>query len=140
MAEKRQLIDANLVTEFGGIEDMAEFNKEGVAHHDYTYVPGFSEMRVKRDLALRELALNNIRAKDVPTLEWNCRWFRTVKGAGSEPDQMRIARAINLGYRVVTSEDVGQPWLTKIPPGCGRRSRPRSRSAGWSCRKMGSGP
>lgn len=119
MAEfaKKPLYDATQVTEFGGIEDLEAFKQEGVAQHDYTYVPGFSEQRVKRDVDLARHAAGEIRAKEISTLEQNCRWYRTVKGSGSDPDQMRVAHAVNQGYRVVTKDDLGKPWMTKLPPG-----------------------
>lgn len=113
----KPLVDVNLVSEFGGIEDMETFQREGVAQRDYTYVPGFSEMRVKRDLDLGAFKRHEIKAGEISTLPVNLRWYRTVKGTGSDPDQMRIAHAKNLGYRAVTKSDVGQPWLTGVPPG-----------------------
>ena len=119
----RPLTDVNLVSEFGGVEDETAFRAEGVAQHDYTYVPGFSEMRYKRDLALTDLARRDIKANEVPILPVNCRWFRTVKGTGSDPDQKRVFAAKNQGYRPVTSADLpvdGKPkhaWLTALPPG-----------------------
>lgn len=117
MAEKKPLLDVNLVSEFGGIEDLESFKKEGVAQHDYTYVPGFSEMRWNRDVKLGELAQHKITKADVPILPVNVRWFRTVKGTGSDPDQMRIAHAKNQGYVAVTKGDIGKPWLERLPPG-----------------------
>jgi hypothetical protein len=114
---KKPLVNANLLTEYGEIEDIESFKAEGIAQHDYTYTPGFSEMRVNRELALGAYKRNEIRAGEVPTLPVNCRWFRTVKGTGSDPDQMRVAHAKNMGYRAVTKEDVGQAWLTAVPPG-----------------------
>lgn len=120
MAEKkRKLVDANLVTEFGGIEDMESFMAEGPAQRDYTYVPGFSEMRVKRDTDLKRLATGEIRGHEVSTLPVNCRWFRNMRGAGSDPDQVRAVYAMNSGYRAVTKDDLTQnhSWLTGMPPG-----------------------
>ena len=113
----KPLVDVALTTEFGGIEDLESFKADGVAQRDYTYVEGFSEMRVARDEALGALARGEIRGKDVPILPVNLRWFRTVKGAGSDPDQMRVARARNLGYRALTEKDIGQPYLKALPPG-----------------------
>lgn len=115
----KPLVDVNLVSEFGGVEDMREFREDGVGQRDYTYVPGFSDMRVKRDLDLAKLHRNEIRGKDVSTLPVNMRWFRTVKGSGSDPDQMRMAHARNQKYRAVTKADLDakHPWLTELPPG-----------------------
>jgi hypothetical protein len=117
VADKKPLYDATQVTEFGGIEDMESFRAEGVAQRDYTYVPGFSEMRVQRDVDLKRHANGEIRAQEISILPVNARWFRQVKGSGSDPDQMRVAHARNQGYRVVTKADIGQPWLKEVPPG-----------------------
>jgi len=117
MAEKKPLVDINLVTEFGGIEDLESFKVEGPTQRDYTYVPGFSEMRHKRDMDLGAFHRHEIKANEVSILPVNLRWFRTVKGSGSDPDQMRIAHSRNLGYRAVEKKDIGQPWLTAMPPG-----------------------
>jgi hypothetical protein len=113
----KPLVDANLVTEYGGIEDMEQFRDEGAGQHDYTYVPGSSDARVARDGDLTRLHRGEIRAKEVRTLDHNCRWFRMVKGAGSDPDMMRAAHATNQGYRAATQKDIGQPWMTALPPG-----------------------
>jgi hypothetical protein len=113
----KQLVNANLITEFGGVEETPDFRNEGVAQHDYTYVPGFSDLRRKRDTELGQLARNEIRANEVSTLPVNVRWYRTVQGKGSEPDMMRAYAAQNQGYKAVTKADIGQPWLTRLPPG-----------------------
>lgn len=114
---KKPLVNVTQVTEFGGIEDLESFKAEGVSQNDYTYVPGFSDMRMNRDKDLAKFAAGEIQAKDISILPVNCRWFRQVKGSGSDPDQMRVAHAINQGYRVVTKDDIGQPWMTSLPPG-----------------------
>ncbi len=110
MAEtkKKPLVDINLVTEFGGIEDLESFKAEGITQRDYTYVPGFSDMRQKRDLDLGAYKRHELKAREVSVLPVNMRWFRTVKGTGSDPDQMRIAHSHNLGYRAATKDDIGQ--------------------------------
>lgn len=126
----KPLVDINLVSEFGGIEDEAQFRAEGVAQHDYSYVPGFSDMRERRDLKLGEFARGEIKGKEVPVLPVNLRWFRTVKGTGSDPDGMRVAHAKNLRYRAVTQNDKGQPWMTDIPPGGNVAADGTIRSAG----------
>lgn len=117
MAEKRELYDANVVTEFGAFHEEEGLDLDAIRQRDYTYVPGFSEMRYNRDCDLTRLAKGEIKAREVSTLPVNVRWFRTVKGTGSDPDQMRVAHARNSGYRVVTKDDIGQPWLTDLPPG-----------------------
>lgn len=119
MAEKKPLQDAELVTEFGGIEDLGEFNMEGISQFDYSYVPGFSEMRAKRDGELGQYHRHEIRANEVSTLPVNLRWFRAVKGTGSDPDNRRTVHAKRQGYRPVMETDLkaGHKWLTDLPPG-----------------------
>jgi hypothetical protein len=117
----KQLVDANLVTEFGGVEDMEQFKDEGPGYNSYTFVPGFSDMRYQRDLDLARLHRGEIKGKDVRTLDWNCRWFRTTKGAGSEPDNTRTVHAKADGYRPAMWDDIGKvPWLTEAPPGASK--------------------
>ena len=113
----RPLQDANLITAFGGIEETPEFNAEGPAQHDYTYVPGYSDLRYQREVELGQLSRHEIRAKDVTVLPARLHWYRTVAGKGSDPDQMRAYAARRKGYRPVTKADIGQPWLTAMPPG-----------------------
>jgi hypothetical protein len=114
----KPLVDVNLTTEFGEIHEADVFNADGVSRHDYTYVPGWSEMSVDRQLALAKLYRREIKAGEVPLLPVNLHWFRTVKGAGSDPDQMKVAHAKNLGYRAVTKDDIGKhAWITGMPPG-----------------------
>lgn len=95
---------------------MESFRAEGVAQHDYTYVPGFSDQRVARDLAIARLHRNEIRASEVPTLDQNLRWYRCATKDG-DPDNRRVVAARNEGYRAVTKDDVGKSWMTELPPG-----------------------
>jgi hypothetical protein len=111
----KPLVDVNLVTEFGGIEITDEFRNEGVSQGDYSYVPGFSEMRVNRELDLAALHRGEIKGKDVRTLDWNCRWFRRTEKNG-QPDNSRIIDGKNDGYRPVTKDDEGKPFMKTLPP------------------------
>jgi hypothetical protein len=111
----KPLVDANLVTEFGAIELTDEFRREGASQGDYSYVPGFSEMRVNRELDLAALHRGDIKGKDVRTLDWNCRWFRRTEKNGN-PDNGRITAAKNQGYRPVTKNDEGSAFMTRLPP------------------------
>lgn len=113
----KQLIDANQITEFGGVELSAEFIAEGMAQRDYLYVPGGSDARYNRDKDLSRLYRGEIKGNEVRVLQHNVRWFRTVKGAGTDPDNTRVVHAKNQGYRPATNADLGQPWLTEMPPG-----------------------
>jgi hypothetical protein len=113
----KPLVDVNLTSPFGGIEDLETFKQDGIGQRSYTYVPGFSEMLANYDSDVRRAHQREIKPSEVRTLPVNCRWFRTVKGSGSDPDQMRTAHARNLGYRAATKDDIGQPWMTELPPG-----------------------
>lgn len=113
----KPLVDVNFVSPFGGIEDMESFKQEGSAQRSYTYVPGFSEMLENYDTDVRRANLKEIRASEIRTMPVNMRWFRTVRGNGSDPDQMRVAHAKNQGYRPAMKSDIGQPWMTAMPPG-----------------------
>jgi hypothetical protein len=114
----KQLVDVNQVCEFGAFHQAEGTTEaEALESRDYTYVPGFSGMRVRRDMDLTKLHRNEIKGKDVSVLPVNLRWFRTVKGSGSDPDQMRMAHARNLKYRPADKDDVGKEWLTEMPPG-----------------------
>jgi hypothetical protein len=126
----KPLVDTNLVSPFGGIEDMEAFKADGVGQRSYTYVPGFSDMLADYDSDVQKANLRELKPRDIRTLPVNCRWFRTVKGGGSDPDQMRMAHARNLGYRAVTKSDIGQPWCKEIPPGAIEAPDGTIRSAG----------
>ena len=125
----KPLVDANLVTPFGGIEDLETFKREGPARHDYSYVPGHSDKVVDRELALAKLHRGEIRAKDVPTLDWNVRWYRRAQKDG-DPDNRRLVAARNEGYRPMTKDDLGKPWLTEMPPGAQEAPDGTIRSSG----------
>lgn len=114
----KPLVDSNLVTEFGAFHEAeGTSDVEMVKRRDYTYFPGFSDMRLRRDQDLSRHARGEIKGGEVSTLPVNVRWFRCVKGTGSDPDQMRVAHARNAGYRPVTEKDLGQAWFTELPPG-----------------------
>lgn len=110
-AAPKPLVDAVTVTDFGGIEDAEVFKYQ--AERDYTYVPGFSEMKRAQDLAKAEFAAGARQAKDIPTLPVNLRWSRCV---GSHP---KLADAQAQGYRAVVKGDLDakHSWLTGLPPG-----------------------
>lgn len=107
----KPLVDAVFVTDFGGIEETSAFRDE--ADHDYTYVPGFSDLKRAQDLAKAEVVAGKRHAKDIPTLPVNCRWVR-AKGSYN-----KLGSAKTNGYRAATKTDLeGKPaWLTALPPG-----------------------
>jgi hypothetical protein len=115
----RELIPTTLRTEFGDVLDSAEFYDVGGADRDLTFVPGFSDMRRARDLALADIASGKRKAHEVEIapLPVNCRWTRTTTVKG-EPDGRKQIASGNLGYTAVNKDQIGKvPWLTALPPG-----------------------
>ena len=114
MRQKKPIVTAEVVNEFGRFEaEGAE--KEGRSNAMWT--PGFSDLRHQRDVALREFAEGERKGFDVPTLPVNVRLVRNTKvGTVDQPD-VRIVQSQGEGYRTVNSEDIGEKWLTSLPPG-----------------------
>ena len=84
---------------------------------DYTYVPGFSELRFARDSAINEVRKGTRRASEVPSLPHNFRWARCQNKKG-EPDSRKVISAGNRGYVAVTKEQVGEgKLLENLPAG-----------------------
>lgn len=113
----RPLVNTVIRTEFGDVLDSPELlAREG--GRDLTYVPGFSDMRLAYDLELADVASGRKakhEAKFTP-LPVNVRWTRATTPRGA-PDGMKQIATANLGYRTATKDDIGQPWLTALPPG-----------------------
>lgn len=103
-------------SEFGDLADTADFNDPHVMDRDGTYVPGFSEMRRARDLKVAEVVNHKASRADIPELPVNLRWARNQTKAG-QPDSFKTFGHSGKGYRMATKADIGQPWLTAIPPG-----------------------
>ncbi len=113
-------LDSIAHTEFGDVLEDASFYEVGGADRDRTYVPGFSEMRRNRDIALGDIASGRKSRHEVtvPSLPVNLRWTRTHKVGNSAPDSTKQIAAGSSGYRVVNADQIGKvPWLTKAPPG-----------------------
>lgn len=115
---KRPLVAATIRTEFGEVLDDASFHDAGAADRDLTYVPGFSDMRRARDLEIAAVASGAKPAHkaNVEPLPVNARWVRKTTPRGA-PDGAKQIASGNFGYRVTTKDDIGQPWLTEMPPG-----------------------
>lgn len=113
---KVPLLDVTPPPEFGEVITDPRFGDPHGADFAPTYVPGFSDMRRDRDLALGRLLKGEIAAKDVPTLPVNLRWVRSQRVSG-EPDNTKLWTAGQRGYKPVQASDVGQPWLTELPLG-----------------------
>lgn len=87
------------------------------AGFDHTYVPGFSDMRRDRDLAIAKLKRGEIASSDVPTLPVNLRWTRAQRVSG-EPDNTKLWTAAQRGYVPVKADQVGkEAWLKALPLG-----------------------
>lgn len=101
--------------EFGELTSSPEFHDQSAMNADLTYVPGFSELRFARDKAIVEVLQGKRRANEVPTLPVNFRWARCQNKKG-EPDNRKVIRAGNRGYKAVTKEEVGEGKLLKDLP------------------------
>jgi len=101
--------------EFGELKESPEFHDQAAMDGDLTYVPGFSELRLARDRAILEVMQGRRRASEVPTLPMNFRWARCQDKKG-EPDNRKVIRAANRGYKVVTKDEVGEGKLLKELP------------------------
>lgn len=114
---KRPLIVSNPPPEFGELEMEPGLLDHAGMKRDYSYVPGFSDLRVARDKAILEVLRGERDAKEVPTLPYNLRWARCETRKG-EPDTRKVVSAENRGYRAVTQNDVGEGKLIpKLPAG-----------------------
>ena len=114
---KVPLIDVSPPPEFGAVHADPSFGDPSGADFDHTYVPGFSDMRRSRDLAIAALQSGKGKAKDVPTLPVNLRWVRAQKANG-EPDNTKLWTSGQRGYKPVKPEDVGNhSWLKSLPLG-----------------------
>lgn len=105
------------MSEFGDLRDSAAFYDPNVMDRDHSYVPGFSDM--KRDIGVQMVEVKHGRRspKDVGKLPVNLRWARAQNVAGA-PDSTKQFGHSRKGYRLVNKQDVGQAWLTEVPPGC----------------------
>lgn len=73
---KVPLINTTPPPEFGELKESPEFHDAAGMDRDFSYVPGFSELRRARDVAIAEVRAGRRSAKDVPTLPVNFRWAR----------------------------------------------------------------
>lgn len=102
--------------EFGELKEDPRFRDEHDADSDLSYVPGFSDLRRRRDREVMEVMNGRRRAKDVVTLPCNLRWARSANKAG-EPDSRKVLSHARRGYRLVTKDDIGAEWLKELPYG-----------------------
>lgn len=103
--------------EFGELKEHPDFHDTSAMNADLTYVPGFSELRLARDKAIVDVLAGRRRSSEVPSLPVNFRWARCQNKKG-EPDNRKVMRAGNRGYRTVTKEDVGPgKIMSELPAG-----------------------
>lgn len=114
---KVPLVPSRPLSEFGDFDpnELVSERPQGL-ERDGTYVPGFSEMRVARDMAVGQYQRGEITRDKIPTLPVNLRWARNQNKAGV-PDNTKTFSHGRKGYKLVTKEDIGKPWLTEMPPG-----------------------
>jgi len=112
----KPLIQSQPLSEFGEFPDSPEFNDPAAQDRDQTYVPGFGDLRRKRDEKVAEFNAGRIGRHEVPTLPVNLRWARNQTKAGV-PDSAKPFLHGRKGYRAVTKDDVNPEWLTALPPG-----------------------
>lgn len=113
---KRPLLRTQPVSEFGDFDAAAMEGLGAEVPMDNTYVPGFSDLRHRRDLELAEVAEQRRMPDEVSSLPVNVRLVRRAS-AGGTFDGARLMKAAGQGYKPVTKEMVGQDWLTALPPG-----------------------
>lgn len=102
------------VSEFGDLPE--GFNDPQEQDRDNSYVPGFSDMRRARDVAIAHYVRHKGERSAIQPLPVNLRWARNQNMKG-DPDSSKQFGHGGRGYRVATKTDVGQAWLTKLPPG-----------------------
>lgn len=112
---KVPLLNVTPPPEFGELKETPSFHDHAAMDRDFTYVPGFSELRRARDTAIAEVRAGRRSASDVPTLPMNFRWARAQNKKG-EPDSRKVIRAGNRGYIAVTKDQVGEGKLVSSLP------------------------
>ena len=101
--------------EFGALQEAPQFLDPAGQDRDYTYVPGFSELRRARDRAIAALARGVGKASDIPEMPCNMRWARCQNKKG-DPDTRKAVSHGNRGYAAVTKDDIGPGKLIESLP------------------------
>jgi len=113
---KVPLIETVVPPEFGALQEDPRFVAEAGQNRDYSYVPGFSDLRRQRDREIVELKQGKRKSADVSTLPVNMRWARCQNKKG-DPDTRKPISHGTRNYRAVTKADLGQPWFKDMPAG-----------------------
>jgi len=95
---KRPLVPTQARAHLGEARESAEFNDMSGAAQDLTYVPGYSDLRRKRDRAIAE-------GKKAEPLPYRLQLVR-VKNAAGNPDGRMAAQWRALGYREVPHSEM----------------------------------
>lgn len=117
MSNKVPLVSSQPVSEFGDFDpsELIDSRPQGL-ERDGSYVPGFSEMRVKRDTQVGRALKGEIPWSAVEPLPVNLRWARSQNKKG-EPDSVKPFSHSRKGYEYVTKADVGKDWFKELPGG-----------------------
>lgn len=117
MSNKVPLVASAPISEFGDFDpsELLDSRPQGL-ERDGSYVPGFSEMRVKRDTQVGQAIRGEISWGKVEPLPINLRWARSQNKKG-EPDSAKPFSHSRKGYEYVTKEDIGKPWFKELPGG-----------------------
>lgn len=114
---KRPIIVTEPPPEFGELLESPSLKDPSFTGMDLSYVPGLSDLRLRRDQAMLEVLRGERSAKDVPTIDYNGRWVRCQNKKG-EPDSRKRIGAGNRGYRIVTKDMIGEGKpITSMPAG-----------------------
>lgn len=116
--KRKSLIEAATENEYG--IDPSTIDMEGVdisGGRDVTYVPGYSDMRRERDEAIHDVVNGDRDPATVPKMPVYLRWVRAFSAKKQETDGTKPFSAEMNGFRSVKEEDIGNPWLTEMPPG-----------------------
>ena len=111
MSEKRPLVQATVVTEFGDVTGDAAFWEPGGASGDLTYTAGWSDLRRARDRQLAEVVKGTRKPEDVAALPGQLVLARRTKPLSGQPDNSDTMHFGNDGFRLVTKDDLGKPWF-----------------------------
>jgi len=116
MSDKKPVIPTGFVTPYGTVlvEDAVKFADDDTMRGDLSYVPGYSEQ--VRAFEVAQARRNKGESVKVPVLPVKLHWARRAHRDGS-PDTRRLTELRNVRFRPVTADDIGQSWLTELPPG-----------------------
>ena len=118
MAERKPIFNAQVASEFGeaDLADLPVYGKLAI-EASRTYVPGFSDLRQKRDLEILEVKQGIRQGHEVSTLPVNVRWVRCQTPISAKPDGIKQITSKVKGYRAVEKSDEGKEWFKEKPHG-----------------------